>query len=143
MSNPVQRLKLIPWLGLLQVAGLTILLVTFLDGLLAYLYATSQLVRDVFGLLFAPPLGNLLLLAIAVAVGAFAVYVMERGFQHLTINVANLWALVFCVAITLSIRSALPVPGLLGADQTTLIGMMLGVFLGSWKYWRSPGGYRR
>jgi hypothetical protein len=140
MRNPVQRLKLIPWLDLLQVAGLTVLLATFLDSVLVHLYIQYKLAEDAFNLLLTPPLGDLMAVALAAAIGALAVFLMERCFQRLVINTANLWALVFCLAIAIALRALLPIPSLLlGSSQTSLLGLVVGVFVASWKYWRSSG----
>ncbi|MDX2216810.1 MAG: hypothetical protein SFY66_26325 [Oculatellaceae cyanobacterium bins.114] len=141
MQNPVQRLKLIPWRDLLHVAGLALLLATFLDTVLAYLHLKNALVGDIFDLLLTPPLAVIMFVAVFAGVGALAVFLMERCFRQLIINTANLWALVLCLIIVIAIKAVLPIPSLLlQADQASLMGLIVGVFLTSWKYWRYSSG---
>jgi uncharacterized membrane protein len=70
---------------------------------------------------------------------------MERFFRQLIINTGMLWALILCLIVTISIKSIIqlfiPFPGLLlNLNQESLMGLVLGVFLVSWKYWRNSTG---
>lgn len=126
-----------PWLTLFQVAALTLVAVTLLEFVIFTLYAYNLVVRQALNMLFSPPLDIILALAIAGAVGALAVYILERFFQHTPINTANLWGLVLCLIVMVAIKSFLPIPSLfLSLGQTSLMGLVLGVFLKSVKYWR-------
>jgi membrane protein YqaA with SNARE-associated domain len=140
MNNPVRRLKAMPWLTLLQIATLTLVVVTLVEFVIAVLYSSSMVVRRTLDMLFAPPLAIIMVLAIAGVVGALAVYIMERFFQHTSINTANLWGLVLCLIVMVAVKSVLPIPNLfLSLEQISLMGLMLGVFLKSVKYWRRYG----
>ncbi|MBD2459472.1 peptide chain release factor 1 [Oscillatoria sp. FACHB-1407] len=145
MANPLQRLKLLPWSDLMQVAGLTLLLTTLVDSVLKYLDATNPLLRDIFDLLLEPPLEIITLISVSAGVGALAFLMLERFFQRVIINTGTLWALVLCLIIAIAIKGLIefvngPFGLLLTADQASLIGLVLGVFLISWKYWRHSSG---
>jgi membrane associated rhomboid family serine protease len=140
MNDPIRRLKTIPWLSLLQVAALTLLVVTLLEFVISVLYQTSTVAEQALTMLFTPPLGIVLSLALAGAVGALAVYIMERFFQTISINTANLWSLLLCLIVMVAVKSILPIPALfVGLNQLSLMGMMLGIFLSSVQYWRRYG----
>jgi hypothetical protein len=65
----------------------------------------------------------------AIGVGAMAVYLLERFYQKIIINTANLWALVLCLAVFLLLKSLLPLmPILISLDQLQLVGIILGIF---------------
>jgi len=139
-----------PWARLFQVAALTTILAIALDLMLLGLVIYSPLMREALHLLFADPLDVVMNVIVYVGVGALAVYVMETIFRKLIINVANLWGLVFCLAVVMTLASTLEnlfgIPSLLiGAEQGSLLGLVLGVFATTWKYWRysSRSGCRR
>jgi hypothetical protein len=135
MSNPLRRLKFLPWTTLFQDAALTVLITTLLDILVGSL--NTPLVRQTYILLFSPPLGILMLIAVSMAVGALAVYLLEKIFSQVVINAAVLWALIPCLVIMIILKSWLPIPFvLIDANQSSLLGIVLGVFLKGWNYWR-------
>jgi hypothetical protein len=137
MNDPVRRLKTMPWLTLLQIAALTLLVVALAEFVILVLYSYVTVVRQALDMLFAPPLAIIMTIAIAGLVGALAVYLMERFFQRISINIANLWGLVLCLIVMIAVKSILPVPNLfISLEQTSLIGLILGVFLKSVKYWK-------
>ncbi|NEQ31328.1 MAG: peptide chain release factor 1 [Leptolyngbya sp. SIO4C5] len=127
MRNPIERLKYLPWLILLQIAAVTAAIAALLDAVLAL-----GLAPILFGVL-APSLPLLLpvlLFATAVGIGALAVFVFERFFQHQVLITTNvLWALVPCLGILLWLVSLLPLPSLfVGMDYFRLVGIILGIF---------------
>jgi len=141
MNDPLQRLKIMPWAGLFQVAALTTVIAIALDLMLIGLVTYSPLTQQVIQLLFADPLDTIMNVVVYVGVGALAVYVMETVFRKLIINIANLWGLVFCLAVVMIMASMLEnllgIPSLLiGSEQGSLLGLILGVFATTWKYWR-------
>lgn len=133
MMDPLRRLKFLPWLLLLQVSTLTTLIVAVLDFLLALEYTQSR----ALSLLYSPPLGILVTFAVAVGIGALAVYLLERLYRQVTINTATLWALVLCLAVCLVLKSLLPIPAfIVNLNETQLIFIIIGVFWKGRPYWR-------
>lgn len=140
MRSPLERLKHLPWLVLFQVASLTAFGAVLLEYAVV-LAAAVPVVGQVLGILGSPTIALLTIFVIAMAVGALAVIILER-FQRISINVANLWALVACTALVLVLVQAiglLPL-GWVGMSYPQLIGVVLGVFLKGQPYWKS---YRR
>ncbi|MBD0344246.1 MAG: peptide chain release factor 1 [Coleofasciculus sp. Co-bin14] len=136
MTDPLRRLKYLPWRSLLQVSGIAVIIVIVLEFLLALGYTNSSLIRSMVSVLFAPPLGMLLILAAAVGVGVLAVYLLERLYQQVIINTASLWALVLCLALVLFVKSLLPLPALLvNLSYLQLMGIVVGVFWKGRPYW--------
>ena len=134
MRDPLQRLKYLPWLELFQAAALTTLIVTVLDIVLIQILLILPPQPSTF---FATILASLSIFAAAIGIGALAVYVMERFFRQIYINAAILWALVFCLALLLLIKSYLRIPILLtGISYLQFIGMILGASLQGRRYWR-------
>jgi hypothetical protein len=137
MTDPLRRLKYLPWRSLLQVSGIALIIVIVLEFLLALGYTNSSVIRSMLSVLFAPPLGILLILAAAVGVGVLAVYLLERLYQQVRINTASLWALVLCLALVLFVKSLLPLPALLvNLSYIQLMGIVVGVFWKGRPYWR-------
>lgn len=137
MRNPFRQLKYLPWLALFQVAALTLLAVSVVDISLI-MGLRVAVIRQAIALLFAPPLGILMLIGISAAIGALAVYVLKRFFRRqVIVSVGVLWALVLCVMVVMVVRSLLPVPSLLiQPNQLSLVGVVLGVFLSQGRGWR-------
>ncbi|MGL5196543.1 MAG: peptide chain release factor 1 [Chroococcales cyanobacterium] len=130
MSNPLERLKYLPWTSLLPVAGLTTQLVAAVEVWLAYGATQSSSLRNALNLLYAPPLGTLVLFALAMGMGAIAVYGCELWNRSM-LNTGSLWALAFCLLLGLFIKSLLPIPGLLvNLSQLSFIALLVGIF---WK----------
>ncbi|HEY9742803.1 MAG TPA: peptide chain release factor 1 [Coleofasciculaceae cyanobacterium] len=137
MTDPLRRLKYLPWRSLLQVSGIALIIVIVLEFLLALGYTNSSVIRSMLSVLFAPPLGILLILAAAVGVGVLAVYLLERLYQQVRINTASLWALVLCLALVLFVKSLLPLPALLvNLSYIQLMGIVVGVFWKGRPYWQ-------
>lgn len=141
MFDPLRPLKYLPWVELLQVALVTIGFATLLDWLF-FQVADLPSLRPIIAQIFNSPLGFLLDLAVAVAIGALAVAVMERWFRRrIMITNSTLWALIPCLALWLWLRSLLPdsiFPQLLMPflGINPLICIILGVFWKGKFYWR-------
>ncbi|MBD1870785.1 peptide chain release factor 1 [Oculatella sp. FACHB-28] len=136
MSNPLRRLKFLPWLPLFQVAALATGLAFVVEILLI---AGTQFspIAETLEILFQPPLALFVLLAAAVGLGALATLILERFHQRVVINTSVLWALILCVMVMLMARSLLQLPVLfLAPDYMTLMGVLLGVFWQGKAYWR-------
>jgi hypothetical protein len=136
MTDPLRRLQYLPWRSLLQISGLTLILVTLVEFLLSLGTLHSPLIRNTLSLLFAPPLGIVIFMAAAVGVGALAVYLLERFYAQVLINTASLWALIPCLLLFLFIKSLLPIPGLVNLTYPQLFGIIVGVFWKGRPYWR-------
>ena len=136
MRDPLRRLQYLPWRSLLQVSGLTFVIVTVLEFLLSLGFTHSSAIRSTLSILYAPPLGIVIFMAAAVGVGALAVYILERFYPQLFINKASLWALVPCLLLFLLVKSLLPLPGLVNFTYLQLIGIVVGVFWKGLPYWR-------
>lgn len=137
MTDPLRRLKFLPWRSLLQVSALTTILVVVLEFLVTLGYTQSAVIRRTLSFLYAGPLGLLMTIATAIGVGALAVYLLERFYQQVIINTASLWALVLCLALFLFLKSLVPLmPILVNFEQIQLIGIILGIFWKGRPYWR-------
>lgn len=137
MSDPLRSFKFLPWQSLFQVSALTTLIVAFLEVILGFGYAQSDLVRRSLSLIYARPLGIFTVIAIAIGVGVLAVYLLERFYKQVLINRDSLWALVFCLFLLLVVKSGLPIPAfLIKMDVAPLVGIIVGVFWKSRRYWR-------
>jgi len=137
MSNFLRRFKLLPWREMLQISALVNSIVVGLELFLAWGFIQSQLFRNVLKLLFGSSLGMLIPFAIAVGMGALAVYFLEYWQQQFLLNRISLWVLVFCILLGLLLKSFLPIPPFLASlSETALIGVAVGVFWKGRPYWR-------
>ncbi|HAT12847.1 MAG: peptide chain release factor 1 [Microcoleus sp.] len=137
MSNFLRRFKLLPWREMLQISALVNSIVVGLELFLAWGFIQSQLFRNVLKLLFGSSLGMLIPFAIAVGMGALAVYFLEYWQQQFLLNRISLWFLVFCILLGLLLKSFLPIPPFLASlSETALIGVAVGVFWKGRPYWR-------
>ena len=137
LFDPLRRLKFLPWGILLQVGGITILLLVVIDWLLSQLYRQSSAIQEMIRLLLTPPLNVVVPLLIMMGIGALAVYVLERMYPQVIISIAVLWALVPCVALFLLLWHLLPIPAfLLGQSAIEIIAIALGIFFQGRPYWR-------
>ena len=137
MSNFLRRFKLLPWREMLQISALGNSIVVGLELFLAWGFIQSQLFRNVLKLLFGSSLGMLIPFAIAVGMGALAVYFLEYWQQQFLLNRISLWVLVFCILLGLLLKSFLPIPPFLASlSETALIGVAVGVFWKGRPYWR-------
>ncbi len=137
MRNPLWRLKSLPWITLLQAAGLAVAIATVGDILLVQVL--NWLLSGVTGGLM--PIVQLVLLVLPVAVGyaigALTLAVMERLFRQVYLDTAVLWALIPCVALVLFLKGTLPLPGFFVAmSYPQLVGVLLGVFVTGKRHWR-------
>ncbi len=138
MNKFWQRLKKLPWQELSLVSLITVLTVAAVEIFLAIAITNSPEVRDVLKLIFASPfLGVFVPLGVAVGMGALAVYLLEWWQKQFLLDNSSLWALVFCVAIALWLKSLFPIPPLLIAlSQPAFIAIAIGVFWKGRPYWR-------
>ncbi|NEQ43417.1 MAG: peptide chain release factor 1 [Leptolyngbya sp. SIOISBB] len=142
MRDPLWRVKTLPWIPLLQNALLTVLLATVLDIALIFLLSILFTVGVADGSIALQVLqggfvGMLVQLLVAGGIGALAVILMERIFRYVRLDGATLWALVGCLALTLWVKSWLPIPALLvGISYLQFVGMMLGLFSQGRSHWR-------
>ncbi|HIK55072.1 MAG TPA: peptide chain release factor 1 [Synechococcales cyanobacterium M55_K2018_004] len=136
MYNPLQQLKRLPWLTLLQVAALAVVAITLLEGLLLLGYGSVPLLQRMLQLLFSPPLDILMVVLVSGALGAIAVFFLEQLKRDIYITTGVLWALVPCLILWILLRGFLPIPALISPNQTSLIGIVLGIFMYGRKYWR-------
>lgn len=137
MSNFLRRFKLLPWREMLQISALVNSIVVGLELFLGWGFIQSQLFRNVLKLLFGSSLGMLIPFAIAVGMGALAVYFLEYWQQQFLLNRISLWFLVFCILLGLLLKSFLPIPPFLASlSETALIGVAVGVFWKGRPYWR-------
>ena len=137
MRDPLRRVKNLPWRSLLQVSALTNLIVLILDFLIGVEYQRSPVVRPVLNSLYTPPLEIITTLAVAVGVGALAVYLLERFYPQVRLEANTLWALVPCLALIIFIKSLLPIPSiLLSFNEIQIMAIIIGIFWKSQRYWR-------
>ena len=137
MANPLRRLKFLPWRSLLQVSALTTIILVVLEFLLTLGYTQSPAINRTLSFLYTGSLGLLMTFFTAIGVGAMAVYLLERFYQKIIINTANLWALVLCLAVFLLLKPLLPLmPILISLDQLQLVGIILGIFWKGRPYWQ-------
>ncbi|OWY66748.1 peptide chain release factor 1 [cyanobacterium TDX16] len=139
MSNPLRRLKFLPWRSLFLLSSLVTLIVVVIDFLFLVGYDLSPALARVINLMYSGSLGVLVQFAGVVGVGVLAVYLLEKFFANITANASVLWALVFCLTLCLVVRSFLPVPARLVNiynNETQLIAIVIGVFWKGRPYWR-------
>lgn len=136
MNDPLRSLKLLPWRSLLKYAAITIAIATAFDFLLLLALTYLVALRKMFFIILAPPLGIVIAIAIALGIGALAVYLTERQ-REFMLNASTLWALVACLILCLWIKSLLPIPSfILNISELSLLGIILGVFWKSRPYWK-------
>lgn len=88
-------------------------------------------------MLFSPPLGVLTQVAIAIGMGALAVYWLEVWQQRYILNSSTLWLLVGCLLLGLLIKSLLRLPDfLVDLSRLAFMGILIGVFWKGRPYWR-------
>lgn len=140
MSNPLRRLKFLPWRSLFLLSSLVTLIVIILDFLVWIGYNYYPPVRQALSILYGPILGVLVDWGFVVGVGTLAVYLLEKISPNVIINTAVLWALVLCLAVCLVLRALLPVPPdelvNLYNNEVQLLGIVIGVFWKGRPYWR-------
>lgn len=138
MTDPLRTLKYLPWRSLLQVSGLSVVIVILLEVFLSIGFLQSSAIRRTLTTLYTPPLTIFIVFAAAVGVGVLAVYLLERFFPRLTLNTASLWALVPCLALVLFLKSLLPIPfSLVNLSYVQLIAIIVGIFWKGRPHWQS------
>jgi hypothetical protein len=136
MSKFWQSFQRIPWRELFTVAIASNLALIALELLLGLSLIYSPPIRASLQILFRPPLVVLLPVGIAIAMGALAVYLMEKWRQQYLLNRGNLWALVLCLLLTLTVKQFIQVPlVLVDLSQISLMGIIIGVFWKGRPYW--------
>jgi hypothetical protein len=137
MTDPLRRLKFLPWRSLLQVTALVVVSVMILEFLLG-LGLRVEGVAAGLGLLFTPPWAVITVFAMGLGVGALATWILERLDPPGYISAPTLWALILCLILGLLIKSLLPLPllNLVRADYLQLVGVVVGVFWKGRRYWR-------
>lgn len=137
MSNFLRRFKLLPWREMLQISALVNCIAVGLELFLTWGFTQSRVFRNVLTLLFGSPLGILIPVAVAIGMGALAVYFLEYWQQQFLLNRVSLWVLVLCLLLGLVLKSFLPLPAFLASlSETALIGIAIGVFWKGRPYWR-------
>jgi hypothetical protein len=139
MSNPLRRLKFLPWRPLFLLSSLVTLIVVVLDFLLTIGYNLSPVLARIITLMYSGSLGIIVQFAGVVGVGVLAVYLLEKIFSNVTVNTAVLWTLVLCLTLCLILRSFLPIPEILVSiynNETQLIAIVIGIFWKGRPYWR-------
>lgn len=143
MRNPLQRLRLLPWVPLLLIAAMTLVIIFGIEMALDILVQISAF-GLVLNLLFTPPLGLLMVVAVGFGTGALAVWLLETIRPDVLINGGVLWALVGCLILLTFLReiplayiqTLLPFVSLVTPAESTLMGMIVGVFMTGRRYWR-------
>jgi len=139
MSNPLRRLKFLPWRSLFLLSSLVTLIVIVIDLLFIISYDLSPALARVISLMYGGGLGVIVQFAGVVGVGALAVYLLEKFFSNISVNTGVLWALVFCLAVCLVLRAFVPIPERLVNlynNETQLIAIVIGIFWKGRPYWR-------
>jgi hypothetical protein len=132
----VNSLKYLPWRSLCWVAILAVITLKVVDFVLgqSLLYPGSAFLN----LLITPAGSMLLLLCEGLALGACGVLYLERWGRTGPIYASVLWALAFCLLISLWLASYLPISGL-GLEKISeyqVMSLIVGVFLRGRSYWR-------
>ncbi|MEM9905255.1 MAG: peptide chain release factor 1 [Cyanobacteria bacterium P01_D01_bin.44] len=133
MFDPMRPLKYLPWGPLCQVAGLATVAVGLIERLLISSlnqFNLLALLTSVFLLLEALQFG------LGFGTGALGVIILERWFSRLSVNASVLWALVGCLVLTLWVKTLLPFIWVIGLDQLSIVGTLLGVFWQGRRHWR-------
>jgi hypothetical protein len=134
----MRRLQYLPWRSLFLTAAVTIFCATVLSYAIGFSAMNSPIVGQILLTLYTPPWSILTTLAVSAAVGTVSVYFLETLFPKIAINQNILWTLILCLMVLLIVKSFLPLPdGLISANEISLVGIILGVFLvGGKRYWR-------
>lgn len=139
MRDPIQQLKRLPWLTLLQVALLTILFAVGSELLVSAASQSIPAIATTVNVLLSDSLVGLgFRLVYAIGVGALAVICLERLAQS-PINAGQLWALLPCLLLLIAIASSLKLLplGWLNIGDIALAGLIIGIFGKGRPYWRS------
>jgi len=131
------RLRSLPWRSLLEVSGITTAVAIVLEIIIGLGVTQSAAIREMLQFLYTPPLGMIITLMAAAGFGVLGVYILERFYPQVLINNSSLWALVPCLALTLGLKSLLPLPFVLvSLSYANLFAVLVGVFWKGRPYWR-------
>jgi hypothetical protein len=136
MPNPFRSFQYLPWIALMQSAGLSVLVATALDILIGIAFISLPVLGNT---LFGIPLMSMVLpIAAAFGVGALAFFMTLQFFNQIPLRADTLWSLIGCVLLILLIKSWLPIPALLlrGFDVVTMMMVTTGCFTAGRRYWR-------
>ncbi|MGI0489055.1 hypothetical protein ACN4EK_26900 [Pantanalinema rosaneae CENA516] len=138
MGDPIERLKRLPWKVLFQAALITALIVMLVEFVVIQAAQFSPTVAQLVSTLLGGSIGLITLIAIFAGIGALGVLILEYLYRP-GINLGSLWGLVLTLALTLLLKTYLPLPWhLIGlSDQFQLFGIVVGVFLKGKPYWQS------
>lgn len=137
MNKLIQRLKNLPWSSLLQSVALTYLIGAIAEILLIWGVTHSEGIQRMMAILYAPPLGLLILLAAAIGIGALSIYLIEIRRSTVYLNTTSLWVLFLCLLVGLFLYKSILTPIiLLSSSQVTIMGILIGVFWKGRPYWR-------
>ncbi|MEO1210064.1 MAG: peptide chain release factor 1 [Cyanobacteria bacterium J06638_20] len=135
--NPLERLRQLPWMELLWIAALAVVIIFVIEVVLLEAARQILLVRDILQLLLTPPLGLLVIIGMGFCAGVLSVLLLENIRKDIIINSGVLWALVGCLMLQFLVRQSLSfLPALIQLNQSTLVGIVLGVFVQGKRYWR-------
>jgi hypothetical protein len=134
----MRRLQYLPWRSLFLTSAVTIFCATVLSYAVGFSSMNSPIASQILAAFYSPPWRVLTDLAVSALVGTVSVYFLETLFPQTSINRNVLWTLILCLMVVLIVKSFLPIPdGLISANEISLLGIILGVFLvGGKRYWR-------
>lgn len=137
MNKFIQRFKNLPWSSLLQSVALTYLIAAIAEILLLWGFTHAQPLQRMMAILYAPPLGLIVLLAVGVGVGALSIYLIEIRRFAVYLNTTCLWVLFLCLLIALFLYKSILTPIiLLSTSQITIMGILIGLFWKGRPYWK-------
>ncbi|XHX77243.1 MAG: hypothetical protein RBJ76_22805 [Stenomitos frigidus ULC029] len=142
MRKPLDRLKFLPWRSLFQAAFVAVVLLALPVDVLLLLASRysdqSPSLESLLSLLMSPLMSLIIGLGLPIALGALAVYVLER-IDRSSISTGSLWGLVLCVFLLLLLEKVLLL-GAPGFSMTVLALIAVGTFWKGRSHWHS---YRR
>ncbi|MEQ8959681.1 MAG: peptide chain release factor 1 [Coleofasciculus sp. C2-GNP5-27] len=131
------RLRTLPWRSLLEISGITTAIAIVLEIIIGLGVTQSAAIGEMLQFLYTPPLGIIITLIAAAGFGVLAVYILERFYPQVLINNSSLWALIPCLALTLWLKSLLPLPFVLvSLSYANVVAVLVGVFWKGRPYWR-------
>ncbi|MGI0492110.1 hypothetical protein ACN4EG_09875 [Alkalinema pantanalense CENA528] len=157
--SPWGPLRYLPWDALLGVALMTVLGVVAVEWLFFLgLTLWPNLLGSLLNIVLTSPFAGILPFAIALAIGALAVFILEhQRFWRLSITTEVLWGLVPCLLLAWILKEVLPITPLgvmqffftktmsvthlfvKVANSLTLediLGWTVGIFIQGRRYWR-------
>ncbi|MDX2096309.1 MAG: hypothetical protein SFW36_00915 [Leptolyngbyaceae cyanobacterium bins.59] len=139
----MRKLKRLPWGLVFQVAIVINLIILIGEALILAGAEFSPAVRHAVEVLYVrPPFAPLTPIVIGLGVGALAVWIAERFFRQLYLNLSTLWALYGSLVLLFLIKTVFLMifpaflPVLADFNGSTLTGLVLGIF------WKGRSHYR-